>query len=99
MRLEGERGVVKAGNVEAEVEFKLLKRKEVEFLPIQDVEQALALYKSLKEVGVPVEITPEGVRVGREAMWALVAAAVENAVEKGELGGLPAEVMPGVELL
>jgi len=42
-----------------------------------------------------VEITPGGVKVGREAMWGLVAVAVErNAPSR-----LPAEVMPGVELL
>lgn len=53
------------------------------------------LYKSLRALGVPVEITPGSVKVDREAMWALVA----TTVEKGEPGGLPAEVMPGVELL
>jgi len=42
-----------------------------------------------------VEITPKGVKVGREAMGALVAAAVERSAPNG----LPAEVMPGVELL
>jgi len=44
---------------------------------------------------VPVEITPKGVKVGREALWTLVAAAVE----RGAPSVLPAEVMPGVELL
>jgi len=61
----------------------------------KDVAQTLASYKSLKEVGVPVEITPEGVKVDGETMWALVAVAVE----RGTPGKLPAEVMPGVELL
>jgi len=61
----------------------------------KDVAQTLALYKSLKEVGVPVEITPKGVKVDSEAMWALVAIAVERSVPNK----LPAEVMPGVELL
>ena len=57
--------------------------------------QTLALYKSLKAIGVPVEITPEGVRVDSEAMWTLIAAAIErNAPSE-----LPTEVMPGVELL
>jgi len=95
VRLEGRRIVVKAGDVKAEVEFKLLKGKEADILLAQDVRQTLALYKSLKEVGVPVEITSEGVRVGREAMWALVAAAVERDTPSK----LPAEVMPCVELL
>jgi len=87
--------VVKAGDAEADVEFKLLKRGEAEFLMAQDVEQTLALYKSLKEAGVRVEITPKGVKVGRETIWALVA----TAVERGAPSALPAEVMPGVELL
>jgi len=99
VRLEGMRIVIKAGGFEAEVEFKLLKGKEAEFLMAQDVEQALALYKSLRELGVRAEITSEGVNVDGEAMWALAAAAVEKAVEKDGLGELPAEVMPGVELL
>jgi len=85
--------------VKAEVEFKLLKGNEAEFLMARDVERTLALYKSLKEAGVRVEVTPEGVKVDGEAMWSLVAAAVEKAVEKGELDGLSAEVMPGVEQL
>jgi len=95
VRLEGRRVVVKAGNVEAEVEFKLLKGSEAVFLVAQDVERTLALYKSLRKVGVPVEITPRGVKVDGETLWALVAAAIE----RGAPGGLPAEVMPGVELL
>jgi len=95
VRLEGKRIVVKAGDAKAEVEFKLLKRKEAEYLVAQDVEQTLALYKSLKALGVPVEITPEGVKVDSEALWTLVAVTVE----RGTPGKLPAEVMPGVELL
>jgi len=95
VRLEGRRAVVKAGDVEAEVEFKLLKFGKAEFLTAQDVEQTLALYKSLKEVGVPVEITPKGVKVDGETLWSLIAAAVERSVPSR----LPAEVMPGVELL
>jgi len=59
------------------------------------VAQTLALYKSLKGVGVRVEITPEGVKVDAEALWALVA----TAVERGASGKLPAVVMSGVELL
>jgi len=95
VRLEGRRIVVRAGGVETALEFKLLKLHKAEHLTATDVVQTLALYKSLKEVGVPVEITPKGVRVDGEAMWALVAAAVEG----GAPSGLPAEVMPGVELL
>jgi len=41
------------------------------------------LYKSLKALGVPVEITLRGVRVDSGAMWALVATAVKKAVERG----------------
>jgi len=44
---------------------------------------------------VRVEITPEGVRMDGEAMWALIAVAVERSPPSG----LPMEVMPGVELL
>jgi len=95
VRLEGRHIVVETGSVKAEVEFKLLKHGKVERLPADDVEQTLALYKSLREVGVPVEITPRGVKVDGEAMWALVAAAVERSPPSR----LPAEVMPGVELL
>jgi len=99
VQLEGRRVVVKAGGVEAEVEFKLLKHREAEFLMTKDVEQTLVLYKSLKELGVRVEITPKGVKVDSEIMWALITTAVEKAVERGALDGLPAEVVPGVELL
>jgi len=95
VRLEGRRIVINAGDVKAEVEFKLLKGKEAEFLMAKDVAQTLALCKSLKALGVPVEIMPGGVRVDGEAKWALVAAAVE----RGASNKLPAEVMPGVELL
>ena len=42
-----------------------------------------------------VEITPKGVRVDGEAMWSLVAAAVERSAPSK----LPTEVVPGVELL
>jgi len=41
------------------------------------------LYKSLKALGVPVEITLRGVKVDSGAMWALVATAVKKAVERG----------------
>jgi len=95
VRLEGRRIVISTGNTKAEVEFKLLKRREAEYLMAKDVEQTLALYKSLKEVGVRVEITPEGVKVDSEALWGLVA----TAVERGTPSVLPAVVMPGVELL
>jgi len=95
VRLEGGRIVINAGGVETAVEFKLLKRGEAKFLTAQDVGQTLALYKSLKALGVPVEITPKGVKINSEALRALVA----TAVERGTPGKLPAEVMPGVELL
>jgi len=95
VRLEGGRIVVKAGGVETAAEFKLLKGKEAEYLMVKDVAQTLALYKSLKEMGVPVEITPKGVRVDAEALWALVAIATE----RGAPDKLPTEVMSGVELL
>jgi len=95
VRLEGRNIVVEAGGVKAEVVFKLLKFGKAEFLLAQDVAQMLTLHKSLKAAGVPVEITPRGIRVDGEAMWALVAVAVERSVPDK----LPAEVMPGVELL
>jgi len=95
VRPEGRRIVVEASGVGAEVEFKLLKGSEAEFLPVQDVAQALTLYKSLRALGVPVEITPRGVKIDRETMWALVAVAVERDTPSV----LPAEVMPGIELL
>jgi len=46
-----------------------------------------------------VEITPKGIKADGEAMWALVATAVKKMIEKDELGGLPAEIMRGIELL
>jgi len=95
VRLEGRRIVIKVGGIKAEVEFKPLKHGEAVFFAAQDVVQTLAFYKSLKALGVPVEITPRGVKINSETMWALVAAAVE----KGAPGKLPTEVMPGVELL
>jgi len=73
---EGRRIAVRASGIEVAVEFKLLKRKEAEFLPAKDVEQTLALYKSLKEMGARVEITPEGVKIDSRALWFLVAVAV-----------------------
>jgi len=95
VRLEGRRIVISAGSVETAVELKLLKRGKADFLLAQHVEHTLALYKSLREVGVRVEITPRGVKIDNEAMWALVA----TAVERNAPSVLPAEVMPGVELL
>jgi len=95
VRLEGRSIVISAGGVKAEVEFKLLKGKEAEFLMAKDVAQILALYKSLREAGVRVEIAPKGVKVDSETLWALVAATVERSPPNV----LPAEVMPGVELL
>jgi len=95
VRLEGRRIAVKAGGAEAAVEFKLLKRNETVFLLTQDVAQTLALYRSLKALGAPVEITPKGVGINSEVLWTLVA----SAVERSALGGLPAEIMPGVKLL
>jgi len=95
VRLKGKRIAVRAGGVKTEVEFKLLKRSEATFLLAQDVGQTLAIYKSLKALGVPVEITPKGVKVDSGAMWALVATAVESHASSG----LSAEVMPNIELL
>jgi len=74
---------------------RLLKRGEAEFLFAHDVEQTFALYKSLEEVEMRVEITPKGVETDSETVWALVAIAVERSTPSK----LPAEVMPGVELL
>jgi len=95
VRLEGRHIVIGAGDAKAEVEFRLLKRSEADFLMAKEMEQTLALYKSLKALGVPVKITPRGVKIDSEAMWGLVAAAVE----RGTPDKLPTEVMPGVELL
>jgi len=95
VRLKGRCIIIRAGGVEKDVEFELLKRHKADYLFANDIVQTLALYKSLKAIGVPVEITPEGVRVDSEAMWTLIAAAVErNAPSE-----LPTEVMPSVELL
>jgi len=71
VRLEERHVVVKAGGVVAEVEFKLLKRHRAKCLTADDVRQTLALFKSLKALGVPVEITPKGVKVDGEALWFL----------------------------
>jgi len=99
VRLEGRNIVMKVGGVKAEVEFKLLKCGEAEFLLAKDVEQTLAFYKSLKALGVPVEIMPKGVKINSKAMWALVATAVEKAIEHGGVSKWPAKVMPDVKLL
>jgi len=95
VRLEGRNIIIEVGEVKAEVEFKPLKFGKVEHLTDDDVAQTLALYKSLKEMGVRVEITPGGVKMGGEAMWALVA----TVIERGAPDRLPTEVMPSVELL
>jgi len=95
VRLGGKRVVVKASSIEAAVEFKLLKFGKAEYFLAHDVGETLALYKSLKALGVPVEITPKGVKIDSEALWSLIATAVERSVPSR----LPTEVMPGVELL
>jgi len=95
VRLEGRHIAVRAGAIATEVEFKLLKFGKAEYFLAQNVGQTFALYKSLKAVGVPVEITPKGVEVDGETIWTLVAAAVERSAPSV----LPIEVMPGVELL
>ena len=95
VRLEGRRIIIETSGVEAAIDFRLLKRGEAEFLLAEDVGQTLAIYKSLKALGVPVEITPKGVKVDSEAVWALVTTAVESHTPSG----LSAEVMPNIELL
>jgi len=55
--------MVQAAGVEAEVEFKLSRGKVDHLLMAQDVGQALAFYKSLKALGMPVEPTPNCVKV------------------------------------
>jgi len=105
--LESRRIVVKASGIEVAMEYRLLKSSEAEYLLAQDVAQTLVLYKSLKALGVPVEITPRGVKVDAEAMWAMVATVVERAVESGGLklvqesdGRIKSvEIVPNVELL
>jgi len=104
---EGSRIVIKAGGIEATVEFKPLKGKEAVYLLAADVRQTLALYKSLKALGVPIKLMPRGIKIEAEAMWSLLAAVVEKAIEKGAVklvqgsdGHIkPAEVSPGIELL
>jgi len=105
LTIEGRHIAVRASGAEAAIEFKLLKGGKAVFLLAQDVVQTLALYKSLKALGVPVELTPKGVRVDSKAMWAIVAAAVKRAIEKAalsvrEVNGYAklVEFMPGVEL-
>jgi len=95
--VEGERILVRAGRAEGAMTFR--QDIELDTLFAKDIEQIFTLYKSLRAMGLPVKITPMGVKVDVESMWILVAMAVEKAIERGVLGGLPAEVMPGVELL
>jgi len=108
VQLEDGRIIMRTDGVEAAIEFKLLKDGETLYLFVNDIEHILALYKSLRALGVPVEITPKGIRMDREAMWALIAATVERSTPSGlsvevapgvELFKLPAEVLPGVKLL
>jgi len=40
----------------------------------QDVDRTFVLYKSLRAPGMLIKVTPKGVKVNREAMWALMAA-------------------------
>jgi len=88
--IEGKCIVIKADGVGKDVEFKLLKLHKAEYLTANDIVQTLALYKSLKALRVPVKLTPRGVEVDGETIWALVV----TAIERGAPGRAPTEVMP-----
>jgi len=67
VRLEGRRVVINTGGVKAEVEFKLLKGKEAEFVLAKDVEETLVLYKSFKEMGLRVDYA-QGRKSGQRSL-------------------------------
>ncbi|MEM1598102.1 MAG: hypothetical protein QXP31_03865 [Pyrobaculum sp.] len=70
--------VVKLGDVEHRVEFRLLRGTEHVLLPDQ------LLYPALREIGVAAELDPRGVLLRRDGMWGLLAAALEEALNRKE---------------
>ncbi|MEM1616353.1 MAG: hypothetical protein QW452_10355 [Pyrobaculum sp.] len=76
--LEGDFIVVKHGGVEHRVKFKLVKGNESIFVPDP------SLHHALEELGVPHLWTPEGVKLYKDGMWGLLAAAVEEALNRKE---------------
>lgn len=90
--------------VEARVEGSLIaiyierQRYEVPFKLVKGTEHISApadLHPALRALGVEADLAPDGVRIRRDGMWGLLAAAVEQAVRRGE----PPQLPPGVSLL
>lgn len=88
-KVEGPRIVVRYKGAEHRVEFRPLKGSE--FLLLGG---GALLYRVLRARGVAAELRPDGVRLGREGMWGLLASIVDESFRKGETPQLP----PGVEL-
>ncbi|MEM3326337.1 MAG: hypothetical protein QXK63_02710 [Thermoproteus sp.] len=88
-KVEGPLIVVRLKGAEHRIEFKPLRGSE--FLLIKG---GAPLYRALKARGVAAELRPDGVRLGREGMWGLLASIVDDSLRRGEAPQLP----PGVEL-
>jgi len=81
---------IRTGGVDVKLEFELAKTGIAKYIAA-DLPKALQLYSSIRALGMPVGLTPEGVRLSNRAMWALLALAVEG-VEP------VTEILPGVLL-
>jgi len=88
--LEGNFLRIRTGDVDVKFEFEVMKWDAVKYIAVE-LSKALKLYKALRALGIPAELTPDGVRLGGKAVWALLTLAVER-VEP------VAEVVPGVLL-
>ena len=83
VRVEGGLIVIKYGRVECRVEFTLVRGRGG--VPLCGA----GLHKALKTLGVPAIWMPEGLKVGRDGMWGLLATAVEEALRRREQLKLP----------
>ena len=83
VQVDGDFIVVKYGGVEHRVKFELVMGKEGVFIPDP------TLHHALEKLGVPHLWRPDGVKLGRDGMWGLLAAAVKAAREKRKELKLP----------
>jgi len=88
--LEGERLRIVADSVVASAKFEPVRYYNVVYIN-PGLSESLRLYKALQALGIPVEITPDGVRLNGDALWTLLTIAVDGVSP-------PAEVVPGVTL-
>jgi len=88
--LDGGRLRIVADGVVTSVKFEPARYYNVAYIN-PSLPESLRLYKALQALGIPAEITPDGVRLNGDALWTLLAIAVDGISP-------PAEVVPGVTL-